>query len=81
MNMIDPVAMVSPSKIRWFHNGMWRELPHSHFFVNNVRQHFEKSKRHMPKEQKQSWESVFRNKLQSGELLRVNHILFKTVEA
>lgn len=78
--MLDPVLAVPTANIEWFSNGVWQKMPHRHFFVNNLRQHFFKSQKHMPQANKNVWTELYKKYLLNKQIIKLNNITFRVIE-
>lgn len=79
--MKDLTLGVNTDSIQWFSNSMWKAMPHRHFFTNNLREHFNKSGRHMPSAQRLMWTAVYTKALvDKKDTLKINSITFRVRE-
>ena len=78
--MLDPVLGVQTANIQWFSNGVWKEMPHRHFFVNNLRQHFSNNNKRMADATKKMWSNLYKSYLLKDQNIQINHIKFRVVK-
>lgn len=68
---------VLPETVQWFSNGVWQPIPHKHFLVNHLHQHFHKQRKKMPASQQEVWAKVYKDMLLKRDIVHVNHIAFR----
>lgn len=76
--MLDPAILIDTKRIQWQNNSVWKEMPHRHFFCNNLNQHFSHNKKKGP--EKRTWTELYKRMLLDGKIVVLNRITFRVIE-